>query len=71
METPSDQAIKELNAQAWIKEIKEAVGEFESTEWSQAGGEYVSILNELFLAKNFDEVAKFGEWLMYFLPVDV
>ena len=71
MATQSDHATSELNARGWIKEIEEALGEFESTEWAQAGSEYVSILNELFLAKNFDEVAKFGEWLMYFLPVDV
>jgi hypothetical protein len=86
METQSDQTTSELNAKGWINEVQEAFREYDveytsrsaslaedksATAWAQAGPEFVSLLNELYLKRNFDEVAKFGEWLMYFLPVDV
>ena len=86
METQSDQTTSELNARGWINEVKEALREYEieyssrsasleedksAMAWAQAGPEFASLLNELYLKRNFDEVAKFGEWLMYFLPVDV
>jgi hypothetical protein len=86
METQSDQTTSELNARGWINEVKEALREYDveyssrsasleedksAMAWAQAGPEFVSLVNELYRKRNFDEVAKFREWLMYFLPVDV
>jgi hypothetical protein len=86
METQSDQTTSELNARGWINEVKKALREYDveyssrsasleedksATAWAQAGPDFVDLLNKLYLKKDFDEVAKFGEWLMYFLPVDV
>jgi hypothetical protein len=86
METQANQGTSELNARGWINEVKKAFREYDveysshsaslkedksAMAWAQAGPDFVSLLNELYLKRNFDEVAKFGAWLMYFLPVDV